>query len=94
MATVVRTLEDLGYGWAYRVVDGRDHGTPQRRGRVLVVGHRGGDPRPAWKVLGDTDRAEKLILRVQSAGDRSDSHLLEALRSTLSGASQPDPEHP
>lgn len=53
MATVVRTLEDLGYGWAYRVVDGRDVGTPQRRGRVIVVGHRGGDPRPAWNVLAD-----------------------------------------
>lgn len=53
MAAVVGTLEDLGYGWAYRVVDGRYLGTPQRRGRVLVVGHRGGDPRPAWQVLGD-----------------------------------------
>lgn len=53
MAVVVRTLEDLGYGWAYRVVDGRHHGSPQRRARVLVVGHRGGDPRPAWQVLGD-----------------------------------------
>lgn len=53
MSTVVRTLEELGYGWAYRVVDARHLGTPQRRGRVLVVGHRGGDPRPAWQVLGD-----------------------------------------
>ena len=53
MATVVRTLEDLGYGWAYRVVDGRQFGSTQRRGRVLVVGHRGGDPRPAWNVLAD-----------------------------------------
>jgi len=56
MATVARTLEELGYGWAYRVVDGRHLGTPQRRTRVLVVGHRGGDPRPAWQVLGDGDR--------------------------------------
>ena len=55
MATVVRTLEELGYGWAYRVVDGRHTGTPQRRQRVLVVGHRGGDPRPAWLVLGDPE---------------------------------------
>lgn len=46
-------LVQLGYGWAYRVVDGGDPGTPQRRPRVVVVGHRGGDPRPAWQVLGD-----------------------------------------
>jgi DNA (cytosine-5)-methyltransferase 1 len=53
MAAVVRGLEDLGYGWAYRVVDARYLGSPQRRERVLVVGHLGGDPRPAWQVLGD-----------------------------------------
>lgn len=56
METVVRTLEDLGYGWAYRVVDGRHLGVAQRRQRVLIVGHRGGDPRPAWQVLADADR--------------------------------------
>ena len=53
MAAVVRGLEDLGYGWAYRVVDGRYLGTAQKRERVIVVGHRGGDPRPAWQVLAD-----------------------------------------
>jgi DNA (cytosine-5)-methyltransferase 1 len=57
MAAVVRGLEDLGYGWAYRVVDSRHLGcagrrSPQRRPRVLVVGHLGGDPRPAGQVLG------------------------------------------
>lgn len=54
MDAVVRGLEDLGYGWAFRVVDSRYTGSAQRRQRVLVVGHRGGDPRPAWEVLGDT----------------------------------------
>lgn len=55
-ASVFHGLEDLGYGWAYRVVDARYLGTTQRRRRVLVVGHVGGDPRRAWDVLGD-DRA-------------------------------------
>lgn len=53
-AAVFGGLEDLGYGWAYRVVDGGQLGTPQRRRRVIVVGHRGGDPRPAWDVLGES----------------------------------------
>lgn len=60
MAAVVRGLENLGYGWAYRVVDGRHLGTPQRRRRVFVVGHRGGDPRPAWQVLGDDDTGSEV----------------------------------
>ena len=53
MATVARTLEDLGYGWAYRVVDARYLGSPQRRERVLMVGRRGADPQSVWEVLGD-----------------------------------------
>lgn len=51
MEAVVRALEELGYGWAYRVVDSRHLGSAQGRQRVLVLGHRGGDPRPAGEVL-------------------------------------------
>lgn len=58
-AAVFGVLGDLGYGWAYRVVDARFLGTTQRRERVLVVGHSGGDPRPAWDVLGDPDGGEE-----------------------------------
>lgn len=55
MEAVVRGLENIGYGWAYRVVDGRHLGSAQRRKRVIIVGHRGGDGRPAWDVLADDD---------------------------------------
>lgn len=51
-------LEDLGYGWAYRVldaqytrVDGYPGAVPQRRRRVFVVGHSGGDFARAAAVL-------------------------------------------
>lgn len=53
LAAVLLGLENLGYGWAYRLVNSRDVGSAQRRKRVVVVGHRGGDPRPAWEVLAD-----------------------------------------
>lgn len=43
-------LEDCGYGWAYRILDLRSWGVPQRRRRVFVLGHRG-DMRPAASVL-------------------------------------------
>ncbi|MGZ4745675.1 MAG: DNA cytosine methyltransferase [Oryzihumus sp.] len=68
MAVVVRGLEDIGYGWAYRVVDSRHTGSAQRRQRVLVVGHRGGDPRPAWAVLGD-DGAGVQAARPRALGE-------------------------
>lgn len=34
-------VAELGYGWAYRVLDAQYFGLPQRRRRVFVVGHLG-----------------------------------------------------
>lgn len=41
MTHVIDRLEALGYAWAYRVVDTRAFGLPQRRRRVFVVATRG-----------------------------------------------------
>lgn len=43
-------LAELGYGWAYRVLDAQYFGVPQRRRRVFVVGYLG-DWRRAAAVL-------------------------------------------
>ncbi len=40
-AVVLATLADLGYGVAWRVLDSRYFGVPQRRRRVFIVGHLG-----------------------------------------------------
>ena len=45
MEYLVGELEALGYAWAYRVVDTRALGLPQRRQRVLLVASRTEDPR-------------------------------------------------
>jgi len=45
MRHLVSELEYLGYMWAYRVVDARSFGTPQRRPRVILVASRTEDPR-------------------------------------------------
>ena len=42
---IVSALEHFGYHWAYRVVDSRAFGLPQRRRRVLIVASTEGDPR-------------------------------------------------
>ena len=49
-ATLLRALEELGYGWAYRILDAQYFGVAQRRRRVFVVGYLG-DWRPAAAVL-------------------------------------------
>ncbi|HJL01395.1 MAG TPA: DNA (cytosine-5-)-methyltransferase [Polyangiaceae bacterium LLY-WYZ-15_(1-7)] len=42
---IVTKLESLGYKWAYRVVDSRAFGLPQRRRRVLIVASLEEEPR-------------------------------------------------
>jgi DNA (cytosine-5)-methyltransferase 1 len=42
---IVAALEDFGYRWAYRVVDSRAFGRPQRRRRVYLLASQMDDPR-------------------------------------------------
>lgn len=41
LGTILWALGDLGYGWAYRVLDAQWFGLAQRRRRVFIVGHLG-----------------------------------------------------
>jgi DNA (cytosine-5)-methyltransferase 1 len=46
MEYLTSELEGLGYEWAYRVVDSRSFGLPQRRRRVFLLAALEEDPRP------------------------------------------------
>jgi len=46
MAYLVDELTKRGFRWAYRVVDSRSFGLPQRRQRVVLLASREEDPRP------------------------------------------------
>jgi DNA (cytosine-5)-methyltransferase 1 len=43
---VTTALEDLGYNWAYRTINARAFGLPQRRRRVILLASKTEDPRP------------------------------------------------
>lgn len=45
MRHLTERLDELGYKWAYRVVDARAFGLPQRRLRVMLLASRIEDPR-------------------------------------------------
>jgi DNA (cytosine-5)-methyltransferase 1 len=49
--TITNSLESMGWSWAYRVVNTRSFGLPQRRRRVILVASKRNDPRPA--LLGE-----------------------------------------
>ncbi|MCE1204462.1 MAG: DNA (cytosine-5-)-methyltransferase [Holophagaceae bacterium] len=45
MQHVLEGLEDLGYSWAYRIIDAHAFGLPQRRKRMIILASRSGDPK-------------------------------------------------
>lgn len=53
MAYLVEELNELGFRWAYRLVDSRFTGVPQRRHRVLLVATRGDSPDPRHVLFAD-----------------------------------------
>ncbi len=55
MSLIAGELVRLGYRWAYRTVDARAFGLPQRRLRVVIVASRDDDPR---QVLFADDQPE------------------------------------
>lgn len=46
MSFIIKRMEQLGYRWAYRVIDARSFGLPQRRERVYLLASRESDPAP------------------------------------------------
>jgi DNA (cytosine-5)-methyltransferase 1 len=64
--TIVSALEEMGYNWAYRVIDTRSFGLPQRRQRVILIASRSHDPR---EVILSDDAGEPMHA---TAGD--DTH--------------------
>lgn len=51
--TIIRSLTDIGYGMVWSVLDAQYFGVAQRRRRVFLVGHLGGEPRPEVLALGE-----------------------------------------
>ena len=51
--TIIRSLTELGYGVVWTVLDAQYFGVAQRRRRVFIVGHSGGEPRPEILALSE-----------------------------------------
>ena len=56
--TFLTALGNIGYGFAYRVLDAQHFGVAQRRRRVFVIGHLG-DWRPAAAVLFESQSLQR-----------------------------------
>jgi DNA (cytosine-5)-methyltransferase 1 len=63
MAAITRELDRMGFRWAYRLVDSRFTGVPQRRQRVIFLASRCEDPRT--------------VLFADEAGERDEAKLAD-----------------
>jgi len=68
MAALCGRLAELGYGWAFRVLDARHFGVPQRRRRVFIVGLHSGPDDP------DGHLAAERAAAVLAVGSRCPRH--------------------
>jgi len=54
--TIIATLDELGYDIQWQVLNSKNHGVPQNRERVFIVGHLGGIPeRKVFPIGGDSE---------------------------------------
>lgn len=70
LATVVRSLADIGYGVAWRVLDSRHFGVPQSRTRVFICGVDG-DPEAAAAILFEPECGDRDFEKSRSNGEKS-----------------------
>lgn len=54
--TIISTLDELGYDCEWQVLNSKNHGVPQNRERVFIIGHLRGTPRPQVFPFGETTR--------------------------------------
>ena len=83
MGTVLGALGELGYGWAYRVLDAQYFGVAQRRRRVFIVGCLG-DAASAVQVLFEPESCER-----DTPPRRSSGTVAGTLAASGAGTSRP-----
>lgn len=54
-STIISTLDELGYDLQWQVLNSKNHGVPQNRERVFIVGHLRGTPRPEVFPFGESN---------------------------------------
>jgi DNA (cytosine-5)-methyltransferase 1 len=85
MGAVLGALAELGYGFAYRVLDAQHFGVPQRRRRVVIVASLGDGAAPAQILL-----EPKGVHRDSASGRASGSVVAALTANGVGGGGGPD----
>lgn len=66
---IISTLDELGYDLQWQVLNSKNHGVPQNRERVFIIGHLRGAPRPQVFPFGATDGEDTQAREHDSGGE-------------------------
>lgn len=71
-ATIISAIDELGYDCEWQVLNSKNHGVPQNRERIFIIGHLRGTPRPKVFPFGQTNGAsdESHLMYVGSVSQR------------------------
>lgn len=89
--TIIATLTEVGYDIQWQVLNSKNHGVPQNRERVFIIGHLRGTPRPkvfpfgydAGKVNKEVKRERITTSRTRNFGSSAQLHSPDEICSTL-----------
>ena len=56
--TIIAAIDELGYDCQWQVINSKNHGVPQNRERIIIVGHLRGTPRPEVFPLGNANEKD------------------------------------
>ena len=69
-ATIISTLDELGYDVEWQVLNSKDFGVPQNRERVFIIGHlRGECTRSVFPISGESEQSDHQPPKIEIIGN-------------------------
>lgn len=98
--TIITTLDELGYDCQWQVLNSKNHGVPQNRERVFIIGHLRGTPRPEVFPFGGADQedtrnvGEDVAYTIDANYHKGTNTLSKSRRSLVLNAQTRNPDRP
>ena len=95
--TILSTLDDIGYDVQWQVLNSKNHGVPQNRERVFIIGHLRGTRRPEVFPFGQGNgkrnesnaQGNDTAYCLQAGGDKHRGSYIKQLNTMQGGNRQP-----
>lgn len=93
-ATIISTLDELGYDIQWQVLNSKNHGVPQNRERVFIIGHLRGTSRPqvfpfgndTGEIIQTVKRKRITTGRTRNFGSSAQLHAPDEICSTMTSS--------